>query len=263
MTDAPARSIAHTVEGGVATITLDRPAALNALTIPMKHELLEALEAVRENDAVRAVVLTGAGRAFCAGQDLKERLEPGAPTLGEELRDRYNPIVRAMRSLPKPIVGAINGVAAGAGASLAFACDLRIAAEGASFVLAFGKLGLIPDTGATWLLPRLVGPSTAAELAFLNQPLPAARALALGLVTKVVPTASVLPEAQVMAAELAAGAPIGIALTKQALNEAWDRGLDGALDAEAEWQDRAGSTEDHAEGLAAFVEKRAPLFRGR
>src|SRR3954453_13519346 len=166
----------ETVEA-IATITLDRPAALNALTIPMKQELLRVLRSVDRDRGVRAVVLTGAGRAFCAGQDLKERLEPAAPSLGEELRERYNPIVRAMRSLPKPIVGAINGVAAGAGMSLALACDLRVAADGASFVLAFGKLGLIPDSGATWLLPRLVGPALAAELALLNQPLPAGRAL--------------------------------------------------------------------------------------
>jgi 2-(1,2-epoxy-1,2-dihydrophenyl)acetyl-CoA isomerase len=263
MTEAPARSIRLGIEGAVATITLDRPAALNALTIPMKYELLEALEAVRDDAAVRAVVLTGAGRAFCAGQDLKERLEPAAPSLGEELRERYNPIVRAMRSLPKPIVGAINGVAAGAGMSLALACDLRVAADGASFVLAFGKLGLIPDSGATWLLPRLVGPALAAELALLNQPLPSGRALELGLVTKVVSADFVLADAQAMAAELAAGAPIGIALTKQALNEAWDRNLDDALEAEAAWQDHAGATEDHAEGLAAFVGKQPPAFRGR
>src|SRR4051812_613854 len=204
MTEAPARSIRLGIEGAVATITLDRPAALNALTIPMKYELLEALEAVRDDAAVRAVVLTGAGRAFCAGQDLKERLEPGAPSLGEELRERYNPIVRAMRSMPKPIVGAINGVAAGAGMSLALACDVRVAAERASFVLAFGRLGLIPDSGATWLLPRLVGPSPAAELALLNEPMSAARAQELGLVARVVASDALAAEGRAVAETLAA-----------------------------------------------------------
>ena len=135
----------------------------------MKTELLAALRAVARDRAVRAVVLTGAGRAFCAGQDLKERLEPDAAPLAVELRERYNPIIRAMRALDQPIVGAINGVAAGAGASLAFACDIRIAAEGASFVLAFGRIGLVPDSGATWFLPRLVGPAKAAELALLGE----------------------------------------------------------------------------------------------
>jgi 2-(1,2-epoxy-1,2-dihydrophenyl)acetyl-CoA isomerase len=145
------------VADAVATVTLDRPDALNALTVPLRDALLHAFGVVAADDGVRAVVLTGVGRAFCAGQDLRERLEPEALPLAEEIRRRYNPIVRAMRALPKPIVGAINGVAAGAGASLAFACDIRIAAEGASFLLAFGRVGLVPDSGATWTLPRLIG----------------------------------------------------------------------------------------------------------
>src|SRR6185503_20013826 len=155
-------------EAGVGTITLNRPAALNALTVPMKEELLAAFRTVERERAARAVILTGAGRAFCAGQDLRERLEPDAAPLGVEVRERYNPIIRAMRGLPKPIVGAINGVAAGAGASLAMACDLRIAADTASFALAFGRVGLIPDSGATWFLPRLVGATRAAEIALLG-----------------------------------------------------------------------------------------------
>jgi 2-(1,2-epoxy-1,2-dihydrophenyl)acetyl-CoA isomerase len=169
-------SIRYDVADGIATITLDRPAALNALTVPMKSELLAALGLVARERSIRAVILTGAGRAFCAGQDLKERLEPDAAPLATELRDRYNPIIRAMRALDQPIVGAINGVAAGAGASLAFACDLRIAADEASFVLAFGRIGLVPDSGATWFLPRLVGASKAAELALLGEALSAADA---------------------------------------------------------------------------------------
>lgn len=249
-------------DSGVGTITLNRPDALNSLTVPMKEELLAAVRRVEREAAVRAVILTGAGRAFCAGQDLKERLQPDAAPLGVELRERYNPIVRAMRSLPKPIVGAINGVAAGAGASLAMACDLRIASEAASFALAFGRVGLVPDSGATWFLPRLVGATNAAEIALLGDPVAAADALRLGLVGRVVAAAELATEARAIAARLAAGAPRAIALTKRALNAAWERELDGALEYEAHLQDMAGRTKDHQEGMAAFLEKRPPQFSG-
>jgi 2-(1,2-epoxy-1,2-dihydrophenyl)acetyl-CoA isomerase len=258
---APA-TIRLEVAGAVATITLDRPEALNALTVPMKQELLAALRRVERDAAVRAVILTGAGRAFCAGQDLRERLEPDAAALGEELRQRYNPIIRAMRNLPKPIVGAINGVAAGAGASLAFACDLRIAAEEASFALAFGRVGLVPDSGATWILPRLVGTARAAQIALLNDAIPASEAERIGLVNRVVAGAALLDEARAMAAKLAAGAPLAVALTKRALNATYDHDLDGALEYEAHLQDLAGRSADHAEGIAAFMEKRPPRFTG-
>ena len=247
---------------GVATITLNRPEALNALTVPMKGELLGALQRVERDPGVRAVILTGAGRAFCAGQDLRERLEPGAAPLGVEVRERYNPIVRLMRALPKPIVGAINGVAAGAGASLALACDIRIASEAASLALAFGRVGLVPDSGATWLLPRLVGASRAAELALLNEPVAAGEALRIGLVSRVVAANELATEARSIAVRLAEGAPVATALTKRALNAAWDRDLEAALEDEAELQDTAGRTKDHAEGMAAFLEKRPPRFIG-
>jgi 2-(1,2-epoxy-1,2-dihydrophenyl)acetyl-CoA isomerase len=250
------------VADAVATITLDRPDALNALTVPMKQELLAAFRSVERDSAARVAILTGAGRAFCAGQDLPERLQPDAAPLGEELRERYNPIARAMRGLDKPIIGAINGVAAGAGASLAFACDLRIAAESASFALAFGRVGLVPDTGATYLLPRLVGTARAFEIALLNAPIAAADALTWGLVTRVVPADDLMSTARQMAARLAAGAPRAIALTKRALNAAWDRGFDAALEYEAHLQDLAGRTADHAEGIAAFMDKRPPHFTG-
>jgi 2-(1,2-epoxy-1,2-dihydrophenyl)acetyl-CoA isomerase len=250
------------VADAVATITLDRPDDLNALTVPMKQELLAAFRNVERDSAVRVAILTGAGRAFCAGQDLAERLQPDAAPLGDELRERYNPIVRAMRALDKPIIGAINGVAAGAGASLAFACDLRIAGEGASFALAFGRVGLVPDTGATYLLPRLVGTARAFEIALLNAPIAAADALAWGLVTRVVAPDDLMPTALQMATRLAACAPRAIALTKRALNAAWDRGFDAALEYEAHLQDLAGRTADHAEGIAAFMDKRPPRFTG-
>lgn len=262
-TPAPATVLVEVdAEARVATITLNRPDALNALTVQMKRELLAAFRRVERDAAVRAVILTGAGRAFCAGQDLRERLQPDAAPLGVEVRERYNPIIRAMRALPKPIVGAINGVAAGAGASLAMACDLRIASDAASFALAFGRVGLVPDSGATWFLPRLVGGTRAAELALLGDPVPAADAVRLGLVGRVVPADQLGTEARSVAARLAAGAPRAIALTKRALNAAWERDLDAALDYEAHLQDIAGRTKDHAEGLAAFMEKRPPRFTG-
>jgi len=247
---------------GVATVTLDRPDALNALTVPLKEALVEAFRAFASDDAVRAVVLTGAGRAFCAGQDLHERLQPDALPLADEIRARYNPLIRAMRALPKPIVAAVNGVAAGAGASLAFACDIRIAAEAASFLLAFGRVGLIPDSGATWLLPRLIGGAKAAELALTTDPLSAADAERLGLVARVVPAAEVVQEARALARRLAAAAPVALALTKEALERSWAASFEEQLELEADLQGRAGSTADHAEGIAAFIERRRPTFRG-
>jgi 2-(1,2-epoxy-1,2-dihydrophenyl)acetyl-CoA isomerase len=255
-------SLQFEIADAVATITLDRPAALNALTVPMKAELLRALGLVARDPDVRAVVLTGAGRAFCAGQDLKERQAPDAAPLAVELRERYNPIIRAMRRLDKPIVGAINGVAAGAGASLAFACDIRIAAEAASFVLAFGRIGLVPDSGATWFLPRLVGAAKAAEMALLGEAVSAAEAEQFGLVAKVVPDEDLVAEAKAVALRLAALAPRALASTKHALDRAWSIDLDRALDEEAYRQGVAGASADHAEGMAAFLEKRPPRFHG-
>ena len=260
---APAfATLRYEVADAIATITLDRPDALNALTVASKQELLAAFERVAADRSIRAVVLTGAGRAFCSGQDLKERLEPDAAPLDVELRERYNPIIRAMRALDRPIVGAINGIAAGAGASLAFACDLRMAAESASFLLAFGRVGLIPDSGATWLLPRLVGPAKAAEMALLTEPLTAADAERFGLVIRVVPGDQLMDEARAVAVRLAGLAPRAIALTKRALDDAWNSPFEEALETEAKLQGQAGSTADHAEGIAAFLEKRPPRFTG-
>ena len=250
------------VTDGVATITLDRPAALNSLEAGLKAELLRALRTAARDPAVRVVILTGAGRAFCAGQDLKERLAPDPTPLDVEVRERFNPIVIALRRLEKPVIAAVNGVAAGAGASLAFACDLRIAAQGATFVLAFGRIGLVPDSGATWLLPRLVGLGRATELMLLPDSIGADEALRIGLVNRVVPDAELAAEAGRLAAALAAGAPRALALTKRAIQRAQEAGFEASLDYEASLQGIAGRTADHAEGLAAFVEKRAPRFSG-
>ena len=246
----------------VVTLTMDRPDSLNALTIPLKVALLEALLAIARSRAIRVVVLTGAGRAFCAGQDLAERAEPEAPPLEVELRERYNPMVRALRDLPQPVIAAINGVAAGAGASLALASDLRIASVDARFVLAFGRIGLVPDSGLTWLLPRLVGSARAAELALVGDPLGANEALAIGLVGRVVRAAELLPAAHALADRIAEGPPRALAMTKRLLEAGWSTDLDEALEAEAAAQGLAGASADHAEGLAAFREKRPPRFSG-
>jgi 2-(1,2-epoxy-1,2-dihydrophenyl)acetyl-CoA isomerase len=262
VTDGGSPVVRYEVDGAVATITLDRPEALNALTIAAKRELLAALVAARRDRAVRAVVLTGAGRAFCAGQDLKERLEPDAAPLEEELRERYHPIVTAMRSLPKPIVGAINGVAAGAGCSLALACDLRVASETASFALAFGRIGLVPDSGATWLLPRLVGPALAAEMALAGTTLDAVAAHRAGLVSRVVAPDELPGAAREIAERIAAGAPQAVAMTKRALQRSLEAGWLATLEYEADLQGAAGRTADHAEGIRAFLEKRPAAFTG-
>lgn len=250
------------VDGPVATLTLDRPEALNALTVGLKVALRRELERIAADRAIRAVILTGAGRAFCAGQDLEERERPDAAPLDEELRERYNPIIRDLRSMGQPVIAAINGVAAGAGASLAFACDLRIAASEARFVLAFGRIGLVPDSGATWFLPRLVGAARAAEIALVGDPISADEALRIGLVSRVVTADDLMTEARALADRVAAGAPLALALTKGALERSSSIDLDKALDGEAKLQGIAGASADHAEGLAAFREKRPPQFTG-
>ncbi|MFI5255073.1 MAG: enoyl-CoA hydratase-related protein [Candidatus Limnocylindrales bacterium] len=246
---------------GVRTLTLDRPEALNALDRELKEVLLAAVRGASLDPNVRALVLTGAGRAFCAGQDLRERGER-APSLADELRERYIPLILALRRLEKPIVAAVNGVAAGAGFSLALACDLRVMAEGATFVAAFARIGLVPDSGMSWFLPRLVGPARAAEIVMLSDPIDAARAGQLGLADRVVPAGAAVAEAQALAARLAAGAPRSLALTRRALAYGLEHDLEASLEFEAQLQDAAGRTADHAEGLRAFAEKRPPRFSG-
>jgi len=253
--------------GGVVTLTLNRPDVLNAFNAGLRRELTEAFQRIDADDAIRAVVFTGAGRGFSAGQDLRERgdaYETGnVPVLGETLRQEYNPLILAMRNLPKPIVGAINGVAAGAGCSLALACDLRVAAGNATFLQAFVRVGLVPDSGSSFFLPHLIGAARAAEMMFLAEPITAQRAEQLGLVNRVVPAEQLLPAAQEMAAKLAQLPTKAIGQAKRQLNLALAGSLEAVLDEEASGQAMASQTHDHLEGVRAFLEKRAPNFLGR
>jgi 2-(1,2-epoxy-1,2-dihydrophenyl)acetyl-CoA isomerase len=230
---------------GVTTITLNRPESLNALNAPMRRELLTAFKGLARDDAVRAVVLTGEGRGFCSGADL--RGGSGERAFRRVLTTEYNPLIRAIRELPRPVVAAVNGVAAGAGVSLALACDLVLAAEDARFIQAFVKIGLVPDSGSTRTLVRTLGRHRAAQLIFSGEPLSAPDALA----------------ARAEASRLAAAPTRAIAYAKRLINAAEDADLDAQLAAEAAYQELAGRTEDHAEGVAAFGEKREPRFLGR
>jgi 2-(1,2-epoxy-1,2-dihydrophenyl)acetyl-CoA isomerase len=262
MGDTAYTALRYEVADAVATLTLDRPDARNALDANLKRELLAGVRGADRDPAVRVLVLTGAGSAFCAGQDLREASGPDAPPLSQILRETYNPLILAMRRLDKPIVAAVNGVAAGAGLALVLACDIRLAADSATFVLAFGRVGLVPDSGATWFLPRLVGPARATELALLGDPLRAEDAERWGLVNRVVPADSLAETVHTLAARLAQGAPRAIALTKRALNRSLEATLEAQLEDEAALQGIAGRTADHREGVAAFLEKRPPRFTG-
>jgi len=258
-------TILTTDHGTWVEITLNRPDRLNSFNDAMHGALLAALEAARDGGA-RAVLLTGAGRGFCAGQDLGDR-DPakmdGPPDLGETVRRFYAPLVRLIRGLDFPVVCAVNGVAAGAGASLALACDMVLAAESARFIQSFAKVGLIPDTGGSWHLPRLLGEARAKGLALTGAPLDAKRAEAWGLIWQVVPDEALMEEARALTARLAAGPTLGLGQTKRAIQAAATNTLDAQLDLEADSMKTCGESADYAEGVAAFLEKRAPDFRGK
>lgn len=258
-------TVIYDVDEAVATITLDRPEAMNSLTAAVKADLLAALRRAAGDEAVRAVLLTGSGRAFCAGQDLREHagnLERGLG-LANTVRDHYNPIVLTVTSMDKPVVAAVNGVAAGAGASLAFACDFRVAADTAKFAMAFCGIGLGPDSGASWTLQRLVGPARARELLLLGETVEAARAHEIGLVTQVVPADRLASAARELAVRLAQGPTRAYGATKRALDHAASRPLAEALEREAELQDELAATSDHLAATKAFLSKERPRFEGR
>lgn len=253
---------------GILTVTLARPDVLNAFNADMGVELGAALRLAQRDDAVRCVVLTGAGRAFCVGQDLRALRSLATDTaggldLGAYLRDKINPLVLRIRTMEKPVVAAVNGIAAGAGASFAFAADLVVAARNASFKLAFASIGLVPDAAATFTLVQRAGYGRAAELCLLDEVIPADRALELGLVNRVVADEALPAAAREMALRLAALPPRALALTKRALNHAWMSTLNEHLEYESYLQATAGRTADHREGVAAFLEKRPPRFTGQ
>ena len=257
----------YAVEDSVALLTLNRPEVLNAFDEEHGRALLEGLRKAAGDDSIRCIVILGAGRAFSAGEDLgalQGIYESGsAPPLGDTLVNRYNPLVLAVRSAPKPVVAAVNGVAAGAGASLALACDFRIASDKAKLSLAFIKVGLVPDSGGLWFLTRMVGVAKAWELAALGDPIDAAEALRLGIVNQVAAPEEFEAAWRAFAQRLAAGPTRAYALTKSLANAAPERSLAEQLELEVEAQTEAGKTQDHLEGIRAFLAKRAPDFKGR
>ncbi|GAB5467301.1 MAG: 2-(1,2-epoxy-1,2-dihydrophenyl)acetyl-CoA isomerase PaaG [Rhodospirillales bacterium] len=248
---------------GLTTLTLNRPDKLNAFTVEMNRNLQLALGEAAHDEDCRAILLTGAGRAFCAGQDLADPAASADGDLSHLLEELFNPLVRLIRSIDKPIVCAVNGVAAGAGANIALACDIVLAAKSAKFIQAFSKIGLIPDCGGTWFLTRLVGEARAKGLAMTALPLPAEKAADWGLIWQAVEDGELMTEATRLATDLAQGPTYGLGLTKEAIQAASAEGLNAQLEMERDLQGKAGKSPDFAEGVAAFTEKRPPRFTGK
>nr|WP_315298097.1 2-(1,2-epoxy-1,2-dihydrophenyl)acetyl-CoA isomerase PaaG [Raoultella terrigena] len=258
--------ILSTVEQGVMTITLNRPDRLNSFNDLMHQQLAECLTQAERDDSVRCLLITGAGRGFCAGQDLNDRnVDPSgpAPDLGLSVERFYNPLVRRLAALPKPVIAAVNGVAAGAGATLALGCDMVLAARSASFVMAFSRLGLVPDCGGSWFLPRVAGRARAMGLALLGEKLSAEQAAQWGMIWQLVEDAELADASLQLARHLAAQPTFGLGLIKQALLAAETNGLDAQLDLERDYQRMAGRSADYREGVSAFLAKRPPQFSGK
>lgn len=258
-------TIEFSIEDGVAVLKLNRPNSLNSFNAQMHTEVRNALKEVKKDASVRCLLLTGNGRGFCAGQDLSDRnVAPGAemPNLGESIEKNYSPLLRTLRALEMPVICAVNGVAAGAGANIAFACDIVLAAKSASFIQAFCKIGLIPDCGGTWSLPRLVGPARAMALSMLGDKISAEQAADWGMIWKAVDDEALQDEAMKMAQHFATQPTKGLALIKRAIQASATNTFDEQLDLERDLQTLAGRTDDYREGVAAFMEKRQPQFKG-
>lgn len=254
--------ILFSVENGVGRITFNRPEVFNSMNHPMRQEIIAALDTCASDPGIRAVYLSGNGRAFCAGEDLQEVVAPDGPSLTEIISTGYNPIVLKIRNMEKPVVCGVNGVAAGAGANIALACDITVAAASASFTQAFSKIGLIPDSGGTWTLPRLVGLQRAAALMMLSDKIGAAEAAAMGMIWKVLPDETFAADSFKIAETLAQMPTKGLGLTKCALNSSFSHDFEAQLAVEDALQTAAGQTHDYREGVAAFLEKRKPVFKG-
>ncbi len=255
-------TIEFKLEGGIARLTLNRPDRLNSFTVRMHEEVADALSGL---ERARVLVITGAGRGFCAGQDLNDRaVAPGeAVDLGESVEKRYNPLIRRITSLPFPVIARVNGVAAGAGANIALACDIVIAAKSAKFIQSFASIGLIPDSGGTWMLPRLIGQARALGLALTAEPLPADKAAEWGLIWKAVEDEALDAEVDTLAEKFAAAPTSGLARIKKMIRESWGHSLDEELDLQRDTMRELGFSDDYREGVAAFMEKRKPNFTGR
>lgn len=257
----PYKTIHFTSAKGVATITLGRPDKLNSFNREMALETIDALDLCKDDSTIRAILLTGEGRAFCAGQDLAEAIAPGTK-IEDILTTQYNPIIRRIRNLPKPVIAAVNGVAAGAGANIAYACDITLAAESANFIQSFINIGLIPDSGGTFTLPRSVGMQRAFGQMIMAPKVSAKEAEAKGMIWQAVPDADLINEANALAEKLATMPTKAIALTKEALNRSMNNTMDDQLDVENELQTIAGRSHDYTEGVNAFLEKRKPVYQG-
>jgi 2-(1,2-epoxy-1,2-dihydrophenyl)acetyl-CoA isomerase len=260
------QTILFETSDGIARLTLNRPERLNSFNTVMHTEVRDALASLRQDGSARVLVLTGAGRGFCAGQDLGDRVvaaDGAPPDLGQSIENYYKPLVLSLRRLPLPVIAAVNGVAAGAGANIALACDLVIAARSANFIQSFSKIGLVPDSAGTWFLPRLVGHARAMGLALLGDKMPAEQAVQWGLIWRCVDDGQLADEVDAIARHLAAAPTRGLARTKQAMLASWDHTLEQQLDVERDYQQELGRSADYAEGVAAFMEKRSPRFTGR